>query len=268
MRIPFLLVSLALAAAPVAAQGVLISAGCERACPGGRSAPARVPIDSVRVFATLRDTLAQTSVDHVFRNVAGEMLGADLFVPLPADATVLHVSVFDGVRTVQYDEFSAPEASRHRLDSLARARPGLRLPGYRGMTLIHVPVAPIPAGGERRVQVRYHQPLAPRGGVMAYRFPLAAGGGRAPYGTLRMVLDVRTLAGFDDLAVLSHPASVSWGSEMARCPPTHACGYRGVPSTRVQIVRLDGGPETQARDLELRYTPSAAGPDSPAAWPE
>lgn len=268
MRIPFLLASVMLAAAPVAAQGVVISAGCERACPGGRRAPARMRIDSVRVFAALRDTLAQTSVDHVFRNVAGEMLAADLFIPIPDDATILHVLVLDEDRATEYDEFSAPAASRRHLDSLARARPGLRLPVYRGMKVIHVPVAPVPAGGERRVQVQYHQPLAPRPGVMAYRFPLAAGGGRAPYGTLRMLLEVRTLAGFDDLAVLSHPASLSWGSEMARCPPTHACGYRGVPSTRVRIVRLEGGPETQARDFELRYTPSAAGPDSPTSWPD
>jgi len=266
MRIPILLASAALAAAPAAAQGVLVSAACETSCPAGNSPPETVVIDSVRVFALLRDTLADTYVDHVFRNVAGETRGADLFVPLPNDATVLHVSVFDRLQILQYDRFSDADASRHLLDSLARARPGLRLPAYDGMKLVHLRVPAIPDGGERRVQVQYRQPLAARDGTVHYRYPLASGGG-ASYGALRLVMDVRTRAGFDDLTVSSHPARIEWGSEMGRCPPRARCGYRGVPSTRVKIIRLEGGPETQARDFHLRYTPSAVSADTPAEWP-
>lgn len=257
MRTLPLLALLALAAAaPAPAQGIAVPVRCHGDCPPPGRLPRALVLDSIQVSANLANGGAATYVNHVFRNGTAGSVDAAFFFPLPDDAALTTVSVYEGRELKVYDDWSRPEESRWILEGIARERPGSGLEAYAGRRLVHVHLPAVPAGGEQRVQVGYTQPLRADGAAaLRYRYPLSVAASAAPFRVADVVLVVRTGAGFRDLRSPSHAVDVQWGSEPAPCPPQARCGTRGVPSQRVRVVRLGGGRELRARDFELVYTP-------------
>jgi len=249
-----------LAAAPCAAQGILLPVQCPGECPAGL-----LDVESVRIFANARPGHVVTTVNHTIRNASEETLDGAFFFPLPPDAAVTSVAVYQNNQVVQYDEWSRPEESRLILQGLARER---RIPGlgeYARTGVVHVSVRDIPANGSRHLRIVYTQVPHVDGDRVVYRYPLSAGLAAAPAGHLTLGVEVKTAAGFDDLRSPSHAVEVEWGMEPGPCPPEARCGSMGVPSRRVKVVRLQSGREDRRRDFELVYVPSpgAAGATPP-----
>jgi hypothetical protein len=267
MRTRFILVPLLFAAAPAAAQAVVVPVRCHGECPpDGLSRT--LALDSVKVWANLEQGQARTSVTTDFRNDGANTLDAAFFFPLPADAVVYSVSVVDADmaahepnRLLLYNQWSGPDESRWILQGILRDRRRAGVREYTRGALVHVPVRDVPAGAGRQVQVQYTQPLRPEDGRVVYRYPLSVGAEAAPAGYLMLGLTVTTETGFEDLRSPSHAVDVQWGTESARCPPRSACGTRGVPSERQKIVRLREGGEVRGRDFELIYVPRQPTPD-------
>jgi hypothetical protein len=256
MRIIPLLALLALAAHPAAAQGIAIPLRCEGECPAD-GPPRSLAIDSVDAWGSVRRGFAHVYVDHVFRNgTAGTVDGA-FFFPLPAGATIQDVSIHGGALE-EYVAWSEPAEARRMAERIVRERPASGLRAYAGVELVHVAVAAIPPGGERRVRIIYHQVLPDADGTRAFRYPLSVGASASPIGGLRLELTIHTEAGFEDVSSPSHAVDVQPGMEGVPCPPPMRCGQRGAASLRVKVVRLVPGPADRARDLEIRYTPKAA----------
>lgn len=262
---PLLLLSLLAlaAAAPSAAQGIVIPIGCHGECAGDGRMPSSLAMDTVQAWAYLEGAESITYVNHVFRNTTGHAIDAALFFPLPADATIRSVSVYDpglpahaAGHLLQYNEWSEPAQARRIADEIVARGPDSGLRAYAGMQVVHVPVSAIPANASRRLQIAYTQPLRAEGGAVTWRYPLAVG---APIGSLTLGVKVTTEHGFRDLGSPSHAVDVSRGTELAPCLPGHRCGTRGVPSDRVKVVRLLNGRDVLARDFVLVYTPFAQG---------
>jgi hypothetical protein len=271
MRTLPLLALLSLAAAPAAAQGIVIPLRCDRECPANGSLP-RISVDSVRMWATLERGSATTHVDHRFHNELAGAVDAAFFFPLPADATISSVSVYRDGTLDQYNEWSGPDESRWIAEGIARGRDGSgrdasRLEGYAGRALVHVAVR-LPAGAAGRLQIIYRQPIQAENGLHTYRYPLSAGGEAARAGHVALGATVRTETGFRDLRSPSHAVQVEWGTELGRCPPQSACGTTSVPSQRVKVIRLTPAPGDWTRDFELVYTAAdAAGERRSASHP-
>jgi hypothetical protein len=254
-----LLALFSFAAAPVAAQGIVVPVRCQGECPAGPHRP--MALDSVRAWANLQRGQAMTYVNHVFRNgTAGTVDGA-LFFPLPADATLYSVSVVDaalpahdGSALLQYNEWSGPAESGWILEGLDREQPELGLRAYAGLPVVHVPVRAIPPHGIRHVQVAYMQPLRAESGAITYRYPLGIGAGASPIGHLAVGIEVRSEYGFHDLHSPSHAVDVEWGTESAPCPRQMRCGFRGVTSERVKVVRLRDGADARTQDFAVVFT--------------
>src|SRR5215207_8865041 len=117
MRALPLLALLSLAAAPAAAQGIAVPVGCG----GGASSGLRV--DSVQVSGTLANGRARIYVDHVIHNPADTAIDAAFFFPLPEDAEITQVSVFEGSTLEQYNQSSGPDESRLIMERIAREWP-------------------------------------------------------------------------------------------------------------------------------------------------
>lgn len=244
------------AAAPAAAQGIVVPLRCHGGCPPGGRLPATLAADSVGVYASLKNGVATTYVDLVFRNPAAMVVDGAFFFPLPRDATLTEVSVYEGAELEQYNQWSGPDESRWILEVVVRDRPDAGLRAYAAENVVHVRVPSVPAHGSQRVRLVYTQPLRAEAGVFGYRYPLTAGAAAAPIQRVNLVLQVRTEAGFRDLSSPSHAVDVRWGEEGGPCPPRARCGWTNVPSRRVRVVTFQGGREAQARDFELVYTPS------------
>ncbi|HYW14512.1 MAG TPA: hypothetical protein VE871_21270 [Longimicrobium sp.] len=252
MRTLPLLALLALAAAPVAAQGIVIPLRCERAC-AADGTPPRIAADRVEVWAAVYRGVAITHVDHHFHTV-GAVEGA-FFFPLPADADVYGVSLYLDGGDEQHQPWSDPGESQRMVDAIIRERPDAGLAPYRGAALVHVPVR-VPAAGAHRVQISYAQPMTAHDGTFTYRYPLAAGGAAARAGHMTFGATVTTETGFRDLRSPTHAVDVEWGTEAGRCRPEAACGSTTVGSQRVKIIRFTPSPGDRARDFELVYTPA------------
>jgi hypothetical protein len=257
MRTLPLLAFLALAAAPVAAQGIVIPPRCERGCAADGSLP-HIAADSVEVWAAVYRGVAITHVDHHF-HTDGAVEGA-FFFPLPADADVYGVSISVDGGGERHPPWSSPAESRRMVDAIIRERPDAGLAAYRGTALVHVPVR-VTAGGAHRVQISYAQPMTAHDGTFTYRYPLSAGGAAARAGQVTFGATVTTETGFRDLRSPSHAVHVEWGTESGPCRPQAACGSTSVGSRRVKIVRFTPSPGDRARDFELVFTPA----DSAAA---
>jgi hypothetical protein len=249
MRPTFLLALLAIVPLPISAQGIVLPIRCAATC------PRTLTLDSVTVWANLDRGRAVTYVDYVVRNqTAGSVEGA-FFFPIPTGAEVDRVWVRSGSDLELYNEWTRPEESRLMLDGFARERPDAGLAAYAGMRVVHVRVPPIAPGGSRHLQIGYAQPLRPERGTVAWRYPLSVAAAAAPVGHLELGMTVTTADGFRDLRSPSHAVRIEWGTEMGRCPPQARCGFMGVPSQRVKVVRLEHAADVRARDFELVYVP-------------
>ena len=245
-------------AASAAAQGVLVPIRCAGTCPASAPPAGSLSVDSVRVWAHLERGEAVTYVNHVIRNTGPVAVDGAFFFPVPRGATVDRVALYEGTELKVYGEWSRPEESRWILEGLARERPDARLAAYDGQTMVHVRIPAVPAGGRQDLQIGYREPLRPENGTIAYRYPLSVGAAAGPHPHLRLGLTVKTEAGFDDLRSPTHEVDVQLGTEPAPCPREMRCGFRGVPSERVRVVRLQDAANARTRDFELVYTPTAA----------
>lgn len=273
MRNLLVILPLLLAAAPSAAQGIVVPVRCHGAC-----APDRLPntfaLVSVKAWASVGNAGARTSVDHAFLNETADTTDAAFFFPLPADATLYSVSVVDADLPAHdnnalllYNQWTAPDEARWIAEGLVRDRRVAALRAYTGTRIVHVAVRAIPPGARRHLQIQYTQPPRREDGRVHYRYPLSFGAAAAPIGELTLGMQVETEAGFVDLRSPSHAVDVQWGTESAPCPPQMACGFRGVPSERKRVVRLEPGVDARRRDFELVYTPREAAPERTVSNP-
>lgn len=130
-----------------------------------------VAISSYAVAATVRGVLAEVRATVRFRNPNGRQLEGELEFPLPDDAAVCGYALDIGGRLVDGVVVGRDQA-RVVLESERRQRidPGL-VEHVRG-NVFRTRIFPLPAQGERTVQLTWVAPLAVRGTEAALRIPL------------------------------------------------------------------------------------------------
>jgi len=161
------LIGLGLAAGPAAlrADGFIIP---DRR-PGERVPPLSVKYHHVSV--EIVNQVARTSVDQVFVNHYGRDIEGTYLFPVPEGASVTDFAMFIGNERVKGEILDSREARRIYEDIVRRMRdPGLL--EYIGRNLFRARVFPIPANGEKRVQISYSEVLESDGGLVKYLYPL------------------------------------------------------------------------------------------------
>jgi Ca-activated chloride channel family protein len=115
--------------------------------------------------------VAKTSVDQVFINHSGRDIEGTYIFPVPEGATVSDFAMYIGNERVQGEILDSREARRIYEDIVRRMRdPGLL--EYMGRNLFRARVYPIPARGEKRVQISYTEVLKAENGLVKYLYPL------------------------------------------------------------------------------------------------
>jgi Ca-activated chloride channel family protein len=160
------LAALAAAAPALRADGFIIP---DRR-PDGQPVPP-LSVKYHRVKVEIVDQVARTSIDQVFINHFGRDIEGTYIFPVPEGASVSEFAMFIGTERVKGEILDSREARRIYEDIVRRMRdPGLL--EYMGRNLFRARVYPIPANGEKRVQISYTEVLKADNGLVRYLYPL------------------------------------------------------------------------------------------------
>ncbi len=124
-----------------------------------------------RVQVEIRDQVARTSIDEVFINNHSRDIEGTFIFPLPENAAISEFALFVGDKKVEGEILDSREARKIYEDIVRRLKdPGLL--EYIGRNTFRARIFPIPARGEKRVQLTYTEVLKAERGLVRYVYPL------------------------------------------------------------------------------------------------
>ena len=203
-----LLATLAIAAfaalaAPARADGFLIPTRPQEPVRG------RWAVSYHRVESVVRGPHAQVTVDQEFVNLSATTLETEYVFPLPKGAMVSSLTLFENGRGLEGRILRAEEA-RRIYEEIVRRQKDPALLEYLGNDFFRVSVFPIPAGGKRRVVLKYDQLLTSDGGTVEYLYPLNTEKFSArPLSEVVVSVDLETEAPLGPIYSPSHDVAVS-----------------------------------------------------------
>ncbi|MBE0635438.1 hypothetical protein IH601_05535, partial [Candidatus Bipolaricaulota bacterium] len=123
------------------------------------------------VEVTIRDGVVTTHIDQNFRNGTGRDLEGQYVFPLPPGAVVSSFTMWVDGEALEARILDADEARAIYEDFVRRAIDPALLE-YVGRDALSARIFPIPAGGERRIEITYTELLSAEAGTYRYRYPL------------------------------------------------------------------------------------------------
>jgi Ca-activated chloride channel family protein len=150
---------------PAAADGIIIP----HHQPGEHIPPLWVKYHHVTV--EINNQLAKTSIDEVFVNTYHRDIEGTFIFPLPEGAAISEFSMFIGDQKVEGEVLDSREARTIYEDIVRRLRDPALLE-YIGRNTFRARVFPIPARGEKRIQLTYSEVLKGERGLVRYIYPL------------------------------------------------------------------------------------------------
>ncbi len=123
------------------------------------------------VTVSIDNQIATTRVDQVFTNSNSYPVEGTYIFPLPKGATVSSFTLWVDGQPVEGKVMDANQA-RQVYEEITRARRDPALLEYVGRGAVQATIFPIPAGGERRIQLEYVQTLTAANGLVQYTYPL------------------------------------------------------------------------------------------------
>lgn len=171
--------ALAILAALAGAPGVASGAGFilvrePGVIPPGAPVATALELASHHVKVAVRDSVAITEVEQVFRNPGERRLEGDFYFPIPPGAAIDRFSMEIDGRNQKAELVDASEARRIYEDIVRRMRdPALLEYGEQGAFRVHV--FPIEPRSTKRIRLAYTQVLGRDGGTVEYAYPLDTG---------------------------------------------------------------------------------------------
>ncbi len=197
MRAPVWCVLLFSLTATALAQGVLIAPEESRIQP--------FAIKQHLVSVSIRDGVAETTVDQTFLNTTDVPQEGEYWFPVPEGAAVTRFTLTVGDRTVEARLLPKEEA-RRIYENIVRRRRDPALLEFAERNLLRARVFPIPPRGERRIQLRYSETLRREGEVNRYVLPLRAARTLGkPLGYLRVRVEIAASTPLNNVYCPSHP---------------------------------------------------------------
>ena len=164
----------------VFAQGVIIPHPCDRIRPCRKPlprpvrVPRSIPIKSINFDTKIKDQVATTTVVQVFKNDLPYVLEGTYFFPIPSDASISKFAIWENGKKLVGEIRSRKEA-RRIYDRIVRSMKDPGLLEYAGDDLFQASIFPIPANGEKKLELTYTQVLKAESGTVSYKYPLGRG---------------------------------------------------------------------------------------------
>ena len=124
-----------------------------------------------RVQVEVLNQVAKTSIDEVFLNNHNRDIEGTFIFPLPEKAALSEFAMFIGDKKVEGEILDSNQARQIYEDIVRRLRDPALLE-YIGRNMFRARVFPIPANGEKRIQLSYTEVLKAERGMVKYLYPL------------------------------------------------------------------------------------------------
>jgi len=124
-----------------------------------------------RVIVDIVDQVAKTSIDQVFINNHSRDIEGTYIFPLPAGASISQFSMYIGGKKVEGEILDKARARQIYEDIVRRLKDPAILE-YIGRNMFRARVYPIPARGEKRIQITYSEILKSEANLIHYVYPL------------------------------------------------------------------------------------------------
>ena len=153
---------------PALADGIIIP----RPRPPEPVIPLRsLAIEYHRVTVTIKDQVATTHVDQVFINESPQEIEGEYIFPLPEGASISQFALWVDGRRLEAEVLEA-EKARQIYEEIVRQQRDPALLEYAGRNAFRARIYPIPARGEKRVELEYTEVLPQDHGLVRYIYPL------------------------------------------------------------------------------------------------
>jgi Ca-activated chloride channel homolog len=231
MLTPLFLVTILLPAAPAAADGFILPIrppGVERVPP--------LVMKYHRVTVALEEQVARTMVDQVFINEFHRDLEGTYIFPIPKGANITDFAMYiDGERIS--GELMERDKARKIYQDIVNQMKDPALLEYFERDLFRIHVYPIPARGEKRIQIEYTELLTADAGLVRYHYPLNTERFSArPLQEVAIVVTIATRQPLKSIYSPSHPVAID------RARDRHA------------VVSYEDGHVLPDKDFVLYYT--------------
>ncbi|MFC1996078.1 VIT domain-containing protein [Chloroflexota bacterium] len=211
-----LFVSVFILPTPALADGIIIPdppVCLSEPCPPTPFPISQLEIRYHHVDVFIEDQIAITRVDQVFYNPNDWTVEGTYIFPIPLDAVVSDFTLWIDGEPVKGEILSAEEA-RSTYEGIVREMQDPALLEYADRGAVRVRIFPIPAGGERRIQLEYTQALIADGGLVRYIYPLNTEKfSTRPLDEVRVSVDLRASQPIRAVYSPSHPVAVSRENE-------------------------------------------------------
>jgi Ca-activated chloride channel family protein len=124
-----------------------------------------------RVIVDIVDQMAITSIDQVFVNNHNRDIEGTYIFPLPSGASISKFSMYVGGKKVEGEILDKDRARRIYEDIVRRLKDPAILE-YIGRNMFRARVYPIPARGEKRIQISYSEIVRSEANLVHYVYPL------------------------------------------------------------------------------------------------
>ena len=124
-----------------------------------------------RVTVDITDQVAKTSIDQVFINNHSRDIEGTYIFPLPLGASISEFAMYIGGKKVEGEILDKDRARRIYEDIVRRLKDPALLE-YIGRNMFRARVYPIPAKGEKRIQISYSEILESEANLVRYIYPL------------------------------------------------------------------------------------------------
>ena len=157
----------------VRADGVIIvePPQCDPACSTPETVGGQLVVTSHKVDVTIENQVATTKIDQNFHNPNSWAAEGTYLFPIPDGASVDHFTMIVDGQAIDAKILSADEA-RATYEAIVRRLQDPALLEYVGRGAIQASIYPIPANGDRRIQIDYQQVLTAQSGLIRYVYPL------------------------------------------------------------------------------------------------
>ncbi len=174
-----------------------------------------------RVSVEVEDQVATTHVEQVFVNEGAVPAEGVYLLPLPEQAAISEFNMTVDGQKVE-GQLMRREEARAVYESIVRQQRDPALLEYVGRDLFQARIFPIPAGGQRKIELTYSQVLPVSEGLVLYRYPLRVNpfigdqlGARfhQPIGQLAVSVSLATTQPLKAVYSPTHPVVVTRQSE-------------------------------------------------------